>query len=237
LAWTKQGHLWVDCGNDQTAYLAVEPGSPGAKPVTVRAQELIRLQVVDAVVKTACLYLQQDRSQRQLLFVAQGVLALYEKMVGEAFADGPPELACRKGCSFCCHLDVHLTQPEALLLKDHLRRTLTPEQLEELKQAAVRHREARSKMQPGTAPVDRPSCPLLVDGACSAYEVRPLHCRGANSKDARQCESGGRIDVHPTPLVLANSIACGADVALQLLELDSGMLRLPDVLAKLKPGA
>jgi hypothetical protein len=126
--------------------------------------------------------------------VARAVqLALYAMTVASELSDGflerLPEgtVACKAGCDHCCHQVVHVTPPEALAIVDTLRRTLCGAELSSL---AARVSSARERNQ-GLAPVDRFTsdhpCPFLEAGQCSIYEVRPLACRGMNSRDAAGC--------------------------------------------------
>lgn len=233
VAWTKSGPIWIDRRDTSTAFLAVPPETDGAQPLMVCAQVLIRLPLVEAVAITTYLHLQADVSERSLSEVGRRAIALYEKMVAEVRAKGTPTLACQKGCSFCCRLNVSLTRAERLLLLEHLKASRTCDQLAEIGRRARAHQVALRNILPGTPPPGRPACPLLEDGACSVYETRPLHCRGANSRDARQCESGGSVNTWPPPLALANSIICGLDTAFSLFGLPAETLQLSSVLAEL----
>jgi len=107
----------------------------------------------------------------------------------------PQDIACRAGCSWCCHLYVEVTPPEALELARWIEETSTPEQrtawVELLRQRAA---QARGKSSSGYAVAKIP-CAFLADSLCTAYEHRPLACRGYFSHDATRCEVG-----YKTPL-------------------------------------
>ncbi len=106
-----------------------------------------------------------------------------------ALAAEPPEspIACAKGCPACCVSKVAVVAPEVLRITEHLRRSLAPEAFAALVER-VRAAEERTR---GLSRADRARagmpCPLLVDGACSVHEVRPLICRGWSSLDASAC--------------------------------------------------
>ena len=74
-----------------------------------------------------------------------------------------PFVACKRGCSACCHMNVSLTKAEA----------------ERLARASGR-KAARVQSEPRHAPdafAGKP-CPFLdAKGACSVYADRPLSCR------------------------------------------------------------
>jgi hypothetical protein len=85
-------------------------------------------------------------------------------------------IACRRGCAFCCHVDVVVTVFEAVRIAAALKSGLLP---------------ARAAAAASLPPAAPPSpCPLLIDGACSAYGMRPFACRALFSPDAALCEQG-----------------------------------------------
>lgn len=100
-----------------------------------------------------------------------------------------PQLACAEGCAHCCHQSVGVTPVEAVTIVSYLRRERTPAELEAV---AVRVHTTRLRTD-GLGAHERHSpdhpCPLLVEGRCSVYAVRPLSCRATNSLDAEQCRA------------------------------------------------
>ncbi len=98
-------------------------------------------------------------------------------------------VACRPGCAWCCHLYVVMTSiPEILVIAEHLRRSLSETELEEVRQRMTATL-ARWRKQSGFRPtVPLIPCPLLADDRCSIYEVRPLVCQAWYSKDVRLCQ-------------------------------------------------
>jgi Fe-S-cluster containining protein len=73
-------------------------------------------------------------------------------------SDVNPHMACKRGCNYCCHSPVALTQVEALVIAEAAGleadcspgRTSTPDEV-------------------GDAP-----CPFLKNNECSIYEFRPM---------------------------------------------------------------
>ena len=100
-------------------------------------------------------------------------VGLYEAALAQEAAENTARgaelagVACRRGCAFCCYVDVDVTPLEAI---------------------RVARRAASAEMTEVGA--RRAPCPLLVDGACSQYERRPFACRAVFSPDARRCEEG-----------------------------------------------
>ena len=97
-------------------------------------------------------------------------------------------LACRAGCAWCCYLQVSVTAPEAVLVAEYLRQSLSADELAVVT-ARVTTLEALTRgMTPQERIELRRPCALLVDDRCSVYAARPIMCRGWNSVDATQCE-------------------------------------------------
>ena len=92
-------------------------------------------------------------------------------------------IACRRGCSHCCHSWVDATPAEVLFAVKSMALDQRSRAVEAVKQAcqqtAGRPFEQRSKM---VTP-----CPLLEEGCCSVYGARPIVCRSAVSADAEIC--------------------------------------------------
>ena len=94
---------------------------------------------------------------------------------------------CRLGCCYCCRFHIPINAAESYALAEYIKRELSPEQIGELRLRMQRWHEweySRFDRQP-SAPPDSPvdlvgyehCCPLLVDGACIVYAVRPVVCR------------------------------------------------------------
>jgi hypothetical protein len=99
-----------------------------------------------------------------------------------------PLLACRAGCAWCCYLLVSVAAPEALVIAEHLRATLSVDALGVVA-ARVAALDAMTHALPAQERFNqRRPCALLVDNHCSIYAVRPILCRGWTSYDAAQCE-------------------------------------------------
>lgn len=120
---------------------------------------------------------------------------------------------CRRGCAFCCYVDVVVTPLEAVRLG------------------------GRARPGSGEAAAHRKPCPLLADGACTVYEQRPFACRSIFSEDARACEAGyagagdGPIPDLGWPRFLACGYITGQVAALDDLGLASHLVELRRALA------
>jgi hypothetical protein len=156
-----------------------------------------RRDEVIAVARLVAAKLGEKDNPRRASEAAQLAQGLAEASL--AAYPGKLAIACRRGCSYCCHSFVGIMPPEAFLLADAVRRgrcaNLDPESVVE-----------RGRPLEGLSPDERIGrklpCPLLVEGTCSAYAVRPLVCRQATSLDLAGCldefegrNIGGQIEI------------------------------------------
>ncbi len=84
-----------------------------------------------------------------------------------------PEVACRKGCAACCHLQVGVTPHEADLLLMYAQQQNIVIDLERL----ARQAQKDDKTWRDLAPQDQRCVFLGEDNACRVYEHRPGACR------------------------------------------------------------
>lgn len=91
---------------------------------------------------------------------------------------------CKPGCSYCCTLRIEVVAPEVFLLARHLKNLPAPslatliEKLKTHAQSAKGVRMEEFFLQ----------CPLLEDGKCSVYAIRPTMCRKYFSMDVEACK-------------------------------------------------
>ncbi len=133
----------------------------------------------------------------------------------ERAAPPEPPIACRAGCSHCCHEKVLVVAPEAVRLAEHLRETLPAAAFERL---VERVRETDTVTR-GLSRAERTSrsiaCPLLDrDGTCSAYVARPIVCGGWVSLDVDACaRRQGDPSAPVPPVFVAGYAAANAALA------------------------
>lgn len=122
-----------------------------------------------------------DRAARSALAHTD---ALNEKLIPEFGL----QLACRAGCSLCCWLRVDAYAHEIFLIARHIRARFTPEALAALTERLALHREQVLPLTPFEHATRNIACPLLQDGRCSVYSVRPHACRRQHSLDFDACQ-------------------------------------------------
>jgi Fe-S-cluster containining protein len=175
-----------------------------------------------------------SRTPLQVIEVTRHAGAVADQAVRAALKETPPPapLACREGCAWCCYKPVGTAAPEVLRIVAYLRDTLSPEQGEQLRERVRSAAERRRQLGPARARRAALPCPLLVEGRCSAYPVRPLTCRGYNSSDARRCErslgpdSAVEVPVYWPQQRLTSFVLDGLRAGLEESRLDAGLLEL-----------
>ena len=130
-----------------------------------------------------------DHSIRNILQQQQFLDQLTTALAADYFAKGG-QIHCGKGCSNCCSLVVNCSFFEAQLLSERLDETLL--------QRVDRYTERLKPLLGGVTSLkdylrlhrrESGGCPLLgADGACQAYEIRPLSCRALlATRESRWC--------------------------------------------------
>lgn len=97
------------------------------------------------------------------------------------------ELACRRGCSFCCHLRVEIRPHDAFVLAHHIHAKLDPARRARIVariDANLSRIASLSREEHVRAGI---ACALLEDGECSVYAARPATCRKYHSLSERTC--------------------------------------------------
>jgi len=91
---------------------------------------------------------------------------------------------CSKGCSYCCTLRIEVFAPEVFLIARELRK-LPPTEREKLIVKLTEHSAAARGvlMEDFFLP-----CPMLAEGVCSIYEIRPTMCRKYWSLNVEECK-------------------------------------------------
>jgi Fe-S-cluster containining protein len=107
--------------------------------------------------------------------------ALEGTMAARKVEDG----ACRKGCAWCCNLQVTVRFADAAHLARRARAIPALEARVRATAARVGHLDPAARLRAAIP------CAFLdgASGACSVYEDRPLPCRAYRSRDAGWCRS------------------------------------------------
>ena len=124
-------------------------------------------------------------------FLLDKITTQAESIVAKVHANqaGIP-VACRSGCSYCCHAQVKATPMEVLVLFFWVQTTYTTHQKKLLKEriANNRHLTEDVDIKHRVTVKDLTPCIFLEKGRCSIYPVRPLICRAWTSYDQNICK-------------------------------------------------
>jgi hypothetical protein len=171
---------------------------------------------------------------------AEIALAIVESTLARRAKTVP--VACKRGCSYCCSAVVAVTAPEVLRIARWLRRNAAS--VPRLAPGAVLARcDERAGLSLSDLMQQRPNCPLLIDGACGVYTVRPINCRQLLSSSMEACRAdfegiatnvpfvaeAQQKGAHIRALLLGAMDAAGRDASsYELAQALSIALKLPD---------
>lgn len=143
-----------------------------------------------ATANTAFALLRQERSASSAGHLGRKSMDATSTLTASLLGRAPEgALACRQGCSHCCHQRVGVTVPEVLAIFAALVATRSSAELGQLQERVERaYRATRGLTRDERNSPEHP-CPLLENDLCSIYEVRPLSCRGVHSLDEQACKS------------------------------------------------
>lgn len=121
-------------------------------------------------------------------FSRSGIIATFARQPIEdelSLVDG---LNCKAGCFFCCHLRVEVFPHEVVAIYLYLNDKLERDELSGLKSRIENVYSKISLMTQAEHFADNLPCPLLSNGKCQVYPVRPINCAGHHSLSVEQCE-------------------------------------------------
>lgn len=126
--------------------------------------------------------------------------------------------SCRKGCHFCCRYLILMNIAEAHAMVQYVRREWSTDRIDRLRMRTRQWHDwdySRPGRFPAAAGVDLAGydryCPILENGICGAYPVRPQVCRTHYvSTPPRYCDAINDPDSKETPpAVLTAIVAAG----------------------------
>lgn len=146
--------------------------------------------------------LRKERYQKEPFKALETLYDLLDRVY--AYADGL--IACKKGCSYCCHMQVIVTQVEADFI-------------------ATRSGVAAKRLStPGNPNAESwisssKPCPFLRAKQCSIYSYRPVNCRTHVSfeQDAKKCgfDSTSKISMIDRNASLPGAMQAYKEIALR----------------------
>lgn len=106
----------------------------------------------------------------------------------EAFvAKKDKKIHCRKGCAWCCHQPVFAMSYELDYLTNFVSKHFDQPKQNEIKKRAIAKKQKLNSLSEKDMLNSKFPCPLLENGACLAYEARPMACRIYLSTNVKKC--------------------------------------------------
>ena len=158
--------------------------------------------------------------------------------------------SCKSGCCHCCRYHILTNIAEVQTLAQYVKRELSAEQIEDLRLRTQQwHEWDNSRPGRPSAFIDGQTdlsnyehcCPMVVNGACSVYPVRPVVCRAhfVSSPPRSCCAANNPDSTEDTPVVLKSVVAAAGPFSMVMrdhieeagLDFSRSMMLLPQGLA------
>lgn len=124
-----------------------------------------------------------------------------DAVIASSIAATGTKVDCQRGCDYCCYYKVSASASEIFLISNFLLTRVSAECVEAILGAARSNAEQIGRMTTAQHLASNIKCPLLVDGACSVYEVRPAMCRKHHSLNVTLCRQSFE---HPEDTTIPN---------------------------------
>lgn len=96
---------------------------------------------------------------------------------------------CKMGCSWCCYQAVFALTHEMLLIVNYIRKNFDQKRINEILAKAKKKSALTKELSKEELLRFKHPCPLLKNGVCTIYPVRPLACRIYLSSDVETCKA------------------------------------------------
>jgi len=146
-----------------------------------------RFELFDHTIAQLTPRLRRMRTPHQLMAALRWGMDELDRTYAEAPASVRAKVACRDGCSSCCHVPVDVQAHEVLFAADHIQVHFSPEALAETVTRLGAHRGRVAAFAENEREASRQACALLLAGSCSIYAGRPQPCRAHHTSDAAVC--------------------------------------------------
>lgn len=179
--------------------------------------------------------LRADLSEKRVSKMLVDMHKQVDAAIAAFFRESRVKSPCRPGCSFCCYIQVEAMVPEVILI---LRSILAkPHKVREAILSSAREAAAvvRTMSIEDRCEAKIP-CPMLQDGQCSIYAVRPLSCRRFFVVDRSYCAKAfgvrdSEVPLIGEPYVLPTAAGAGMSLGLHDVGLFGGHVELISAIA------
>ncbi len=214
--------------------------APEERTAQDQARNVQRLleDVLQQETRTVTEIMSEGFTRDKLCEVATKGIGWAEEICKAVYGGTIPPTDCKKGCAWCCSMDVKVTIPEIIYIEDFIRKTFAGEKLswlEERLRTTVKKISGFGTEQRAESDV---FCGFLDENKeCMIYPARPLVCRGWQATRVSDCEKAfgtitGKIEVYPQSLYIYETVEQGIVDGLQDLglpdesrELNEGVYR------------
>ncbi len=152
-------------------------------PEAIATFRAITRNTIESLMRNA----RHSESTESLIDETTGLLLASDVLIRnalDAHAGRFPIPKCKPGCSHCCILRVSTLPSEIFVVAEYIAAKKDCEKVTERIAAAVDSTRGLSTSQYFRT---RTPCPLLENGVCGIYPVRPFACRGYFSLSPRSC--------------------------------------------------
>lgn len=143
-------------------------------------------------------------TNRNKIFAINAIRTLHEQIdvLTEKILKKPGlHFDCKAGCSYCCSLRVAAVPAEIFLIARHLLQLPAKAQNEIIERLKIHAEAARGvAMEEHFLP-----CPMLADGRCTVYAIRPAMCRKYLSLDVEECKKPDACATEDREMVVKSS--------------------------------
>jgi hypothetical protein len=141
------------------------------------------------------------------------------------------KLSCKKGCHWCCYLQVLVTPLEVMHIVEYLHACLSPGELSFLQQQLKNRKEITGCLNNYQKARANMACPFVEAGECIVYAVRPLACRVYHSINLTDCKisfgkNNGRVTIRQDISGMGVGIFAGLTEGLRAIGLQTCLLEL-----------
>ncbi len=176
-----------------------------------------------------------EERQELIGMLARGPQAGSDAAIERVFASGAEGrqaqamIACRKGCSHCCYINILITIPEAVQIAAALRSGAAGPASAELTAAVKRTAPRIARLGAKDRQAKSVACAFLVDDSCAIYGLRPNACRAHFSTDATRCAASletartGGADVQVPTLAFPQRISLAYNAGVVRACADAGL--------------
>lgn len=110
-------------------------------------------------------------------------------------------LACKQGCSWCCHFSVDVRPIETFNIVHFINEHFSAEAVQQLRTKLVANSNTLGRLDEQQRMTHNIKCAFLINERCSIYAARPQTCRNYHATDSGGCklsyEQPDNMDIAP----------------------------------------